>query len=40
MMSVEQLKNEIQKQTTIIKELTSKQAILDKINEVRIRKKT
>ncbi|CAG8700883.1 21670_t:CDS:10, partial [Rhizophagus irregularis] len=33
MMSVEQLKNEIQKQTTIIKELTSKQAILDKINE-------
>ncbi|RIA84377.1 hypothetical protein C1645_784216 [Glomus cerebriforme] len=33
MMSVEQLKNEIHKQTIIIKELTSKQAILDKINE-------
>ncbi|GBC04364.1 hypothetical protein RclHR1_05640007 [Rhizophagus clarus] len=33
MMSVEQLKYEIQKQTIIIKDLTSKQAILDKINE-------
>ena len=33
-MSVEQLKNEIHKQTIIIKELTVKQAILDKINEV------
>jgi hypothetical protein len=40
MMSVEQLKNEIHKQTVIIKELTSKQSILDKINEVCIRKNT
>ncbi len=37
MMSVEQLKNEIHKQTIIIKELTSKQAALNKINEVMYR---
>ncbi|CAG8639664.1 7060_t:CDS:10 [Funneliformis caledonium] len=32
MMSVEQLKEEIHKQTIIIKELTSKQVVLDKLN--------